>query len=527
VSRKFDKKRLEELSPEKQRLYQEKLERLKEYKRVNPLYYYNHPTLSAKPIHKKQIAFHSLRIRSKAFFGGNQSGKTTAGIADDLIQAVNIDILPKHLKPFKVWYAPFKCRIFTPDLSDTMLVVQDKIKDLVPLPELVGESWDSAYDKVNRFLRFKNGSWFQFMSYEQDIQKLGSATLHRIHYDEEPPRKVYEESQPRLMRYQGDQIFTMTPLQGMSWTYNDIWVTSGGNDDKSQFVFVNQKEKVASVIVDMDDNPFLTQEAKDDTLRDYDENTRKARKEGRFVHFAGLIYNEFSEKDHVDTEHNEKPLVIYDDKGNEVGTKNANVIVGIDPGLLTCAVEWVYVDEDNNMTVFEELYVSDWTIKEVCEQINKMNAYHRVKPIYYIIDPHARDRSKQTGRSDQSEFTKYGVYTILGQNAVQAGINEVKQRLKDRKLTILSSCPNLIREFKMYRWKEASNRGVEVDPEPAPIKKDDHALDALRYIVMSRPYAPRLEEEDTRNWHEKMLDEDKESYDGLEVANSEFGAVFL
>lgn len=515
--KRLDKDKLLALPKDKQEAYNQRFQKLLEYKRTNPLFFYNHPTLLTKKPHQKQLTFHALNIRSKAFYGGNQSGKTTAGIADNLIQACDRKALPDHLIPFKKWDAPFKCRIFTPDLQDTMLVVQDKIKDLAPMHQLVGDSWDSAYDKQNRFLRFKNGSWFQFMSYEQDLQKLGSATLHRIHYDEEPPMKVYEECQPRLMRYGGDQIFTMTPLQGMSWTYKDIWGLSGGNDDDlTQSVFINHEDKVASVIVDMDDNPYLTEEAKEDTLRGFDANTRKARKEGRYVHFAGLIYNEFSELKHVKPPPSEKPF----------GGKNVNTIVSIDPGLITCAVLWGAVDDSNGLTVFDELYVQDWTIKEICERIKYVNAYHEIQPIYNVIDPHARDRSKQTGRSDQSEFTKNGVYTILGQNAVETGIEEIKQRLRDEQLIIYNNCRKLINEFKMYRWKESSTR-FEEDQKPIPIKKDDHALDALRYMVMTRPYLPISEKKDDRSYLEKMMDEDKQKAENQQPMSEFGGGIYL
>jgi phage terminase large subunit len=150
-----------------------------------------------------------------------------------------------------------------------------------------------------------------------------------------------------------------------------------------------------------------------------------------------------------------------------------------------------------------------------------------IKPQYYIIDPHARDRSKQTGRSDQYEFTKNGIYTILGQNNVQTGIDSVKQRLKDKKLYIQSNCENLIREFKIYRYKEQSKK-IEQEVSAEPIKKDDHCLDALRYIVMSRPYAPEEVEKDERTWDEKWMDEDKEKTSIGDQTSSEFGqAIFL
>jgi phage terminase large subunit-like protein len=523
--KRISKEAIERLAPEEQQRVLKRMELMREYKRVNPLFFFNHPTMSARPVHQKQMEWINTQIKIKALFGGNQSGKTTGAIADCLIQAHDIDVLPEHLKPAKKWHGAFKCRIFTPDLSDTMYTVQQKVKDLVCQTQLIGDSWDSAYNKVERLLRFKNGSFFQFMSYDQDLQKLGSATLHRIYYDEEPPYKVFEECQPRLTRYGGDQVFAMTPLQGMTWMYKDIWEASGGDDtDFTKWKFINPVEKKACVVLDMEDNPYISQENMEDTLKGYSAESLRARKEGRFVHFAGLIYTEFREKEAVIPQRVEKPFAAPLLRARD---RQANIIVGIDPGLRFTAVLWAAVDEDQNMTIFNELFVSDWTIQEICKQIHMENQFHIIKPMYNIIDPHARDRSKQTGRSDQSEFTKNGIYTILGQNNVQTGIDAVKQRLKDGKLVIQSNCENLIREFKIYRYKEQSKR-IESEVSAEPIKKDDHCLDALRYIVMSRPYAPEYDYKDERTWDEKWMDEDKETASIPEVPASEFGtAIFL
>lgn len=61
-----------------------------------------------------------------------------------------------------------------------------------------------------------------------------------------------------------------------------------------------------------------------------------------------------------------------------------------------------------------------------------------------------------------------------------SGIARVKQYFALDKIRIFSCCVNLIREIKGYWWSEGDN----------PIKKDDHALDALRYYVMTRPQPP-------------------------------------
>ena len=64
-----------------------------------------------------------------------------------------------------------------------------------------------------------------------------------------------------------------------------------------------------------------------------------------------------------------------------------------------------------------------------------------------------------------------------------AGISRVKSYFKNAlgqsKLFIFSNCVNLIKEIKSYRWGKLD----------VPIKKDDHALDELRYFVMTRPEA--------------------------------------
>ncbi|MBO5910335.1 MAG: hypothetical protein J6Q15_02375, partial [Clostridia bacterium] len=45
------------------------------------------------------------------------------------------------------------------------------------------------------------------------------------------------------------------------------------------------------------------------------------------------------------------------------------------------------------------------------------------------------------------------------------------------KLYIFKTCTNLIRELKAYHWGN----------NDAPVKTDDHALDELRYYIMTRP----------------------------------------
>lgn len=463
----IDRKAIEGLPQEARAKAAELLQAYEQKLKANPL-------LGYEP-HPKQIDFHTSQNSLKCFFGGNRSGKTTAGILDDLIQAVDRDILPEHLAQYKRWEPPFHCRIIVPDFTSTMEgVIFQKLREWTPRSQLVGDGFDKAYEKTLRKLSFKNGSTFDFLTFEQDLDKFGGAAKHRIHYDEAPPRDIRRESMMRLIDFGGDELLTMTPLQGLSWTFDEIW------EPWTKHLLIDS----TVVLVDMDDNPHLDSKTKERALAGLSSEERQARKSGRFVHFAGMVYEEFSPRLHVIPErHHGVPA-------------GARVYVGIDPGMRhMAAVIWAYLTPEDTMVVFDELALQGHTVKGVCDAIKLVNQKHGdgklpLLPNWYVIDPSARNIMHQTGRSDQMEFTDNGIITILGQNAVTAGINRVKERLQTNRLLITANCQVLIDEFRKYRWSTPS-RALD-DPKEKPVKTDDHLLDALRYLVASRPITPIL-----------------------------------
>lgn len=502
--RQLDPKRVAALAPEQRARVLELLNRVREIRTANPLALF-------EP-YAKQHAFLKFQrpLSSKFFLAGNQTGKTTIGLVDDCIQAVDADVLPDHLRQYKVYRPPFFCRIMTPDFTNTMEgVVFPKLRDLIPVDQYWHRAgthaagFDSAYDKKNRILHFANESYFQFATYEQDRDKLGGATMHRIHYDEEPPKGHRSESKIRLVRYQGDELFTMTPLEGLTWTYDEFWLVwerfeqgaiAAPTDEEGNEFFVVQ--------ADMDDNPYLTPAARAFVLAGLSEEEKLARKSGKFVHLHGLIYK-FEPDRHVIPGTLELP-------------RNVNVYVGIDPGIrYAFGVVWAYVDTDGNMVVFDELKVRGYNIEQVADQIHRINAMWGVEPLQYIIDPAARNLHQQTGRSDQDLFRDYGINTLAGQNDVRAGIQRVQTLMSVPvggdgtaipRLRFTDRCTELIAEIKRYRWKEPPRTGEET--REAPIKADDHLLDPLRYVVMARPYAPDQHEVDDRTPLERKLGDD-------------------
>ena len=464
------------------RLPEGERELVREQLRVVEEEFKRNPLLGFRP-HARQVEFmQAPHPRCRLFLGGNRSGKTTSGMLYLIIQCLPVELVPEHLRPYKRWGWDEPCfaRVVTPDLTGTMEgVVLQKIREWCPAEALKGGSSDRAFDKVQRMLRFKNGSWIQFMSNDQDLDKFGGSALHLCLFDEEPRQDIYSECLMRLIDYGGEVLFTMTPLHGMSWIYEEFFEQwerlLNGDVEESE---IERRLGYRIVVVDMDDNPYLSEDGKKIALQGLSREERAARKSGRFVSFAGAIYPDFSHLRHVVPDLDELP-------------GNVEVFEGLDPGLRFAAVVFCYLDEYDCLTVYDELKLEELTAAKVAESIVLKRAAWRASPRWTVIDPAARNRNGQTGRSDQQEYLDNGIVTFPGQNAKEAGINRVRERLEadPPRLVVAAGCVELRREIKKYRYPKDSKRS-ENDPPDRPVKKDDHLLDALRYVVMARPLRP-------------------------------------
>lgn len=436
--------------------------------------YDDNPLLDFRPLYEQQKAFLSAgRIRIKLFAGGNQSGKTVTGLADDLIQCVDREALPEHLRPFKFWEPPFRCRVVTPSLGETMESVQEKLRELVPKDQLVGGGWDTAYAKSRRSLQFKNGSYIQFLASEQDVDKHAGWTGDRVHFDEEPPgehgRRIFQESSMRILRRKGQLTFTMTPSFGMSWIYDDVWMRA-----------LEEPDRIFAVQADMDLNPTLDALTKREALSGYSEEELAARKEGKFVHFAGLVFPEFDEDKHVV------------DPPKPEHLKEQKVIVGIDPGIRFTGVVWGAFDKENDAILFDELILRNATPENVATLIKDKNKHWDISPRWYVIDPSARNRATVNADQVEAAYARAGIRCAHGQNSLEAGCFEVKRRLQGNRITIA-------RNMKRWLWERARYRH---DPKPdgsfGVLSEDDHVLDASRYLLMASPTKPHAPKSNAR-----------------------------
>ena len=93
---------------------------------------------------------------------------------------------------------------------------------------------------------------------------------------------------------------------------------------------------------------------------------------------------------------------------------------------------------------------------------------------------------------------------IGANNDVQGGIDKVTEYIKTNRLFITKSCENLRREMVNYQWEQPSASRIDLNQPEKPLKKDDHAVDSLRYMVGE--VVRSAKKPDTKSDTEKFID---------------------
>ncbi len=93
------------------------------------------------------------------------------------------------------------------------------------------------------------------------------------------------------------------------------------------------------------------------------------------------------------------------------------------------------------------------------------------------VDPASAGSSQIDGRQLLEVYRELGLDLTEADNAVTAGTTKIWNLLSTGQLKIYRHLTHLLKQMKMYRRDEAGRI----------IKRDDHAVDALRYGVMTGP----------------------------------------
>ena len=427
----------------------------------NKLLTYN----TGEKVHQKQLAFHKCQKRNRWVFGGNRSGKTECGAVEAVWWARGIHPYRQNRKDVAGWIVSLSYEVQRDVAQSKFLsyLNPDWIEDIVMQS---GKKASAEYGIIDYILIknvFGGTSKISFKSCDQGREKFQGASLDFVWFDEEPPKDIYDECRMRVVDRRGDLWGTMTPLKGLTWVYDEIYLNS------------SQDDEVWHEHVEWADNPFLDENEVKNLSKCMDEDSLASRRYGKFSEAEGIVYKEFDPSTHV-IEPFDVPFEWQDE-------------ISIDPGLnnpLACL--FFAVDYDGVVYAVGEWYMAgkdiDYHANEIFKLAQKLGWHTDAKGRLTALIDSAADQHTLASRKSVTElFYERNILVNTNVNKqLFSGIAQVKSYFAEGKIKIFSTCVNLIRELKTYWWGKGDK----------PIKKDDHALDALRYYLSSKPQATKL-----------------------------------
>lgn len=426
-----------------------------------------------RPLPKQKEFFQSAqKHKIRLYIGGNRSGKTTIGAVD--IVAATID---KH--PFWKLSTPDRDRVIwcvSTDYSTARRTTIQKIFEMVP------RSMIDRWYKQEYILRLTNGAEIQFKSSELGREHFQGAAIDAVWLDEEPPADVWRECMARTIDRSGKVLLTMTPLKGMTWVYDDLWIPSYRNGGSDQRIYVVQS--------DVHENRHLPAEEVENWASSMSAEEHMMRIEGKFICLTGRIWADELEKSRAVLPH----------------------VPTIDPNWIRCraidtgarnptACAWMAIDYSGTIIVYDYYEEAGRTTEDHAQEIirrsgGSIESWSGIT----VIDP--------TSAQWKYDLASYGVYAEDADNDVFSGIMRVKGMLHSEKLKISPTCKRLIESMKSYQWDPSSKRR-DRDAAEKPKKKGDHGCDCIRYACarLRGMVSNRNEEkkEGTLEWIESLL----------------------
>tara|TARA_X000001382_G_scaffold26690_1_gene17144 strand:- start:87 stop:1763 length:1677 start_codon:yes stop_codon:yes gene_type:complete len=223
----------------------------------------------------------------------------------------------------------------------------------------------------------------------------------------------------------------------------------------------------------LQDNPYLAQDGRyEQMLNSLPPTQRKQLLEGNWDVAEGAAFTEFSFEDHVIPPF-EIPIHWERIKGIDYGYASESACV------------WGAMDKnDGTLIIYRELYRKNLTGLELGQMLTEMELEDPFS-IAGVLDTACWNRTGTTGPTVEETLIRAGhKLRRADKNRIQGKI-QIHEYLKTQpngrpKLQIFNTCPNLIRELQSIPLDKNN-------PEDVDTKASDHAYDALRYLIMSRP----------------------------------------
>lgn len=386
------------------------------------------------------------------------------------------------------------------------------------------ENWVQAFNKADRSLILKNGSQATFTYLSQQgkgdstTSNVLSATFDWILVDQfEDPEFSYKDFVDLLGRlrgtaeYVGDDptmprsgprwlFFLTNPTR--NWIYQKIikpihmFKKSGViHEDLLYDKGVYAKTGEVKLIIDIVEGS--TYDNKDNLPEDFIatlENTYTGQMRARFLEgewagYEGLVYPDFDLGINV-VPHSDMVGLL-----NQLnGRWNFKFIEGYDYGLAAPSCYLLsFMDGAGNIHIIDGFYKKETTPEDQASLIKSIRARYGVENRHDVkADPAIFRRG--AGNTISDAFWNAGIYMSRGDNNILSGIQKVTSYMKNVSahvnpytkdfpsphLYVSDTLQFFINEISGYYWKKDSSGTAYED---MPTDKDDHAMDALKYML--------------------------------------------
>lgn len=455
---------------------------------VNPLEFYEHLETTK--------LFHECLCKIKGLFGGNRSGKTEEG-AEYTVQKC------RHV-PNQRWWACAET------FKDSVEIQQRKVWKLLPKSELRYAHYDEVNGFRHRKIIFINGSSITFKSYDQGREAFQSDDLDGIWNDEETPYDIYKEQRVRLFDRDGEMIFTMTSLKGvtelMSELFEDHEVIRSQysplvDEDLPRII---EKNGMRFFMLWTTENPYINQTRIQSDIKLMSKGEIRSRIHGIPTNLSGRIYPMFNRRVHVVSQ-------------EQLPTRLVTLYMILDPhDRKPWAMQWWAVDKRNTAYCireypwkrnFNEMDGDDKSYSEYAKTIKEIEL--ELLDIYgrgvhkRIIDPNFGNSTVQLAEridgnaktTPVKELAKFGLKFEDGYDNIESGHLKVRELLQYKehngiivsqpKIFYYEECQNSIRHISRYSHKDLVDSQGDDRARPQLTQKYKDYCDLTRYGAMA------------------------------------------
>lgn len=322
------------------------------------------------------------------------------------------------------------CRATLPSLKGSVL------RDFIEILQRIGEYNDKCYNKTDLIYTFPNGSWVEFFSCDNETKLRGRK------------RKILFVNEANELKFLEWQQLQLRTTQFSIIDYNPSF------SDEHWICEVNRDPRTYHFISTYKDNPFLEQKVIDEieSLKRKNYSLWQIYGLGQQAQVEGLVFRNVDVVERIP----------------ETGYRRRRFL-GVDFGYTNdpTAIVDVLIEEETKTLYIDELcYRTSMLTSDIVAELKPQGA---VKVISESADPRLVQEIYRAGINIHP-VVKY-------QGSVEAGLT----KMQEYKIVITKHSTNVIKEFRNYTYSQ-DKEGKWLN---TPIDVWNHAIDAIRYVVMN------------------------------------------